>query len=119
MRFTRAVAILCFCVLGLAGVARAEHFTGSCSTQLNAVETAIQTAVFLGKNATSDQTNLLAKLDAAGAKISLGKFSDAVDKLQNISDTATALAGAAKPKLADATAINQAVGDTIACVGSL
>jgi hypothetical protein len=100
-------------------VARADHFTGACAFELNAVEAAIRSATFAGQNATTDQSNLLAKLEAANAKVAEGKFSDAVDKLDDISDKATALAGAAKPKLADATAINTAVASAIACVGRL
>jgi hypothetical protein len=102
-----------------AGAAKADHFMGSCANELNAVETAIQAGVFLGQNAATDQSNLLAKLEAAGAKIQLGKAADAVDKLQDISDKATALAEAPKPKLADATVINAAVTAAIACVGTL
>lgn len=49
----------------------------------------------------------------------MGKFSDAVDKLQDISDKATALAGAARPKLEDASGINSAVVDAIRCVAAL
>lgn len=106
------------CAFG-AGPAAASHYTGSCSTELNAVETAIDDAVFLGKKAGTDESNLDAKLDAAAAKIALQKYSDAIDKLENISDTATALAGAPKPKLDDATGINSAVSAAITCVGGL
>jgi long-subunit fatty acid transport protein len=102
-----------------ANVARANHFVGACAFELNAVEAAIQGAAFQGQNATTDQSNLLAKLEAANAKVADGKFSDAVDKLDEISDRATTLAGAPKPKLADATAINTAVTAAIACVGRL
>ncbi len=102
-----------------AGAARADHFDGACAYELNAVEAAIQGAQFLGQNAATDQSNLLAKLEAAGAKVRDSKFSDAVDKLDDLSDKATALAGAPKPKLADATAINMAVVAAINCVGKL
>ena len=100
-------------------VARADHFTGACGLELNAVEAAIQNAAFVGANPATDQSNLLAKLEAAAAKVQLDKPADAVDKLQNISDTATALAAAPKPKLEDASLINGAVVTAIACVGSL
>lgn len=102
-----------------AGAARADHVKGACALELNAVETAINAAVFQGPRANTDKSNLLAKLDAADAKVDLGKFSDAVDKLGEISDKATELANAPKPKLADATGINTAVSDAIACVGRL
>ncbi|MGE5128333.1 MAG: hypothetical protein ACM3IK_01780 [Sphingomonadaceae bacterium] len=114
-----AVVMLSAAVGGWTGVARANHFTDACASELNAVETAIESGVFLGKNASTDQSNLLAKLEAAAAKISLTKYDDAVDKLQNISDTATALADAPKQKLEDASGINAAVVIAIDCVGGL
>jgi hypothetical protein len=75
--------------------------------------------MFLGRNASTDQSNLLAKLEAAAAKVRLNKYDDAVDKLQNISDTATALADAPKQKLDDASRINSAVVTAIGCVSGL
>ncbi|HJV26570.1 MAG TPA: hypothetical protein VJ673_12855 [Aromatoleum sp.] len=102
-----------------AGQAHATHYTVACGTELNAVEAAIMAGLFLGKNASGDQGNLLAKLDAAAAKILLQKYADAIDKLEDVSNTATALAGASKPKLDDATAINSSVRAAIGCVGSL
>ena len=114
-----AAILLCATVGGWSGATLADHFTGACAIQLNATETAIQTAIFLGRNASTDRTNLLAKLQAAGAKVGLTKYSDAVDKLQNISDTATALANAPKPKIEDASGINAAVVTAIGCVGAL
>jgi hypothetical protein len=118
---TKAVVLTLFmAAMGMwTSVASANHFTGACAFELNAVEAAIHGATFSGQNATTDQTNLLAKLEAANAKIAEGKFSDAVDKLDEISDKATALAGAAKPKLADATGINTAVASAISCVARL
>ena len=86
---------------------------------MNAVQAAIDGGVFLGKNASSNQSNLGAKLEAAAAKIELNKYDDAVDKLLSISATATALADAPKPKLEDATFINGAVETAIGCVGGL
>ena len=114
-----AAMLLIATVGGWTGAASAEHFTGPCASELNAVETAIESGVFLGKKAATDQSNLLAKLEAAGAKLALEKYDDAVDKLQSISDTSTALANAPKPKLDDASGINEAVVTAIACVGSL
>lgn len=92
---------------------------GDCAYELAAVSDAINAAEFLGKKADTDRSNLLAKLQAAEGKVALDKFSDAIDKLVDISDTATALADAPKPKLGDATGINMAVTGAIACVGSL
>ena len=109
-----------FATAGLSStVTRADHFAGACATELNAVETAIGGGVFIGKSAATDQSNLLVKLEATAAKVQLGKYSDAVDKLQNISDTATALADAQRPKLEDASVINGTVVTAIGCVSSL
>lgn len=98
---------------------RADHFTGACGAELNAVEFAIDNGIFYGRNAASSQSNLLTKLEAAAAKIALGKYSDAADKLLDISDSATKLAESSKPKLEDASAINGSVGQAIGCVGAL
>ncbi|MGE5337732.1 MAG: hypothetical protein ACM3PU_07880 [Gemmatimonadota bacterium] len=110
-------------------VARATHFAdlrpcsnggiGTVGSTLNAVELAINSAAFLGRNATSDQSNLLSKLQFAYSKATQQKWGDAMQKLQDISDTATALAGAAKPKLDDATGINNAVTVATACMTGL
>ena len=116
---TRALFVSLGILMFVPGTSQASHYTGSCSLELNAVETSINSAVFLGRNATTDKSNLLAKLDAANAKISQAKYGDAIDKLVDISDAATALAGAAKPKLDDATGINTAVGAAVSCVGLL
>jgi hypothetical protein len=113
------LALLTAAMGAWAGAARADHITGSCAFELNAVEAAIRAGTFLGQRADTDQSNLLAKLEAADAKVDFGKFPDAVDKLVEISDKATELAGAPKPKLADASGINAAVTAAIGCVGKL
>ncbi|NMG76365.1 hypothetical protein [Aromatoleum diolicum] len=105
-----------------AGPASAVEFvkySGECATELNAVGQAIEDATFLGNKATTDESNLFAKLDAANAKVGLEKYDDAVDKLMNIVSTATALANAAKPKLDSAYGINTAAGAAMDCVGAL
>lgn len=92
---------------------------GTVGASLTAVETAINSAAFLGNRATSDKSNLLAKLEAAYSKALAGKWGDAIQKLGDISDTATALAGAPKPKLDDATGINNAVINATRCMSGL
>ncbi len=49
-----------------------------------------------------DESNLLAKLEVAGAKVALAKYSDAVDKLTDISDKASELAKPPKRSLHEA-----------------
>ncbi len=100
------------------GAANANHFIGVCSIELNTLEQAINDANFLGQRAETNKSNLLTKLEAAAAKMDQGKPSDAIDKLQSISDTATDLANAAKPKLEDATLINTSAGSAIQCVSA-
>jgi len=91
----------------------------ACLSDLTAVDVAISAATFIDPKADSNRSNLEAKQDAAEAKLSCGKLSDAMDKLLDISDKATAWADAPKPKLEDATGINEAVGDAITCIPGL
>lgn len=86
---------------------------------LNDVASAIESAHFEGKKAATNQSNLQTKLVNADAKIAGAKYPDAVDKLSDISDTATALANAQQPKLGDAQGINEAVAAAIVCVTAL
>ena len=116
-----AVALL-VTLAAVASPAYAEHpdYSGlACGAELNTLGSAIDVALFLGRNATTNQSNLLAKLASAATKVSQQKYPDAIDKLEDISNTATALAGALKPKLEDATAINDAATAAILCVGAL
>lgn len=110
-------ALAAAAISGWSSVAIADHFNGTCADELNAVEMAINAGRFTGKKAESDRTNLLAKLGAADRKIELNKYSDAVSKLEDISNTATALANAQpNSKLDSAENINEAVIDAIICV---
>jgi len=79
----------------------------------------IENAYFSGRNAATDQSNLLAKLAAADGKIYRKKYADAISKLVEISDKATTLAGASKLDADDATGINYAVVAAINCVNGL
>jgi len=89
-----------------------------CDVEMIAVQTAIDGGTYGGRNATSNMSNLEAKLEAAVAKLALLKPDGAVDKLDDISEKATAWANAPKAKLNDATTINYAVADAISCIGS-
>jgi len=86
---------------------------GLVGAAFNGVENAINAGVF--KRA-GDQSNLLIKLAAANQKTLQNKFGDAIDKLDDISSAATALANAAKPKLDSADGINAAVLTAVACL---
>jgi len=88
-----------------------------CDVEMSDVLYAINDGQFLGRKGDMDKANMLAKYDAAVVKLGYYKFSDAVDKLLDISDKATALATAGKPKLEDSTAITESVSAAIQCVG--
>ena len=62
-----------------------------CDVEMSDVLYAINDGQFLGRKADMDRSNMLTKYDAAVAKLGFYKFSDAIDKLSDISDKATAL----------------------------
>ena len=88
-----------------------------CDVEMSDVLYAINGGDYMGRKADMDKSNMLAKYDAAKAKLGFYKFSDAIDKLLDTSDKATALATAGKPKLVDSTAITESVSAAIQCVG--
>ena len=88
-----------------------------CVEEMSDVYYAINDGDFIGRKAEMDKSNMLTKDDAAVSKLKLYKFSDAIDKLDNISDKATLLATAGKPKLGDSTVITEAVSAAIQCAG--
>jgi len=117
-------AFALFTTLGVTHPAHATDYTntntlvcpsgiGTVGVALDAVGGAIEAGNFARA---PDQSNLLVKLSNANSKTLLAKWGDAIDKLQDISDKATDLAGASKPKLDSAEAINAAVSGAIACL---
>lgn len=92
---------------------------GDCAAELAQVEVAIEQSQFLGQRAEMDRNNLLATLGESDEKVAVDKYDDAIAKLESISNKALTLAGAPKPKLADATPITTAVADAITCVRQL
>jgi len=111
-------------MLPVATLADDQH---GCDAALNDVQSAIEIAIFIdsgnarkkGADAETNRSNLLAKLDDARAKVGLHKWSDAIDKLTDISDKATLWTDADKQKLEDASEINYAVSAGINCIGNL
>jgi hypothetical protein len=99
----------------------AELVYTDCDDELGALRSAIDGARFSGKNAATDEGNLLGKVGAAEAKLAQGKTADAIQKLEDIRATVVALSTAAKPKLdaTDADAINEAVDAAEVCIRSL
>jgi hypothetical protein len=118
MKYSKMVAMLLVTSSPML-VSTAYASDALCSDYMVAVQSAIDGGIYSGRNATSNESNLEVKLEAAEMKLTDYKFGDAVDKLYDLSDKATAWADAPKEKLDDATAINYAVADAIACIGSL
>lgn len=118
------IAVAAIATLAVVLPARATDYTnsnplacpsgvGMIGVALDAVGGTVEAGVFVRF---ADQSNLLVKLSNANSKTLLAKWGDAIDKLQDISDKATELAGAPKPKLNSADGINAAVGAAIACL---
>jgi hypothetical protein len=84
--------------------------------QLDAVQAAILGGGFTNER---DRTNMLGKVNAAASKAAVRKWDDANGKLQDVSDQALALAGAAKPKLTGADAIVNAAYAAQLCMTGL
>lgn len=102
----------------MVGVAHASGpYAGSCGASLDAVEAAINATTFYEPKAATNRSNLILKLDSAASKLKQNKPLDAIGNLESISDRATELATAAKPKINDATGINTAAAAAITCVG--
>lgn len=74
---------------------------GTVGIALDGVESAILAGDFLNAR---DRTSMLGKLSSAASKAGVRKWADANAKLEDITDQANALAGAAKPKLGSAAA---------------
>jgi hypothetical protein len=74
-----------------------------------------------GNNAEQTRANLAAKLTAASAKLTEGKYLDAIDKLLDFRTSVEKLATAPKPKisLADAQLLITDVDNAIACIQGL
>lgn len=83
---------------------------GTVGLALDAVEAAVLAGDFLNGR---DRTSMLGKVSNAASKAGARKWADANGKLEDVSDQAVALAGAAKPKLGSAAAdaiVNAAYG---------
>ena len=113
-----ATAALLIAGVGMWATGARAQQQRACSDELTAVSNAIGQAQFLGKNAAADASNLNGKVEEATAKAEQVKFADSIAKLADISSTATALASAPKPKLADASGINSAVDRAVACLSA-
>lgn len=89
---------------------------GTVGLALDGVQAAIVAGTFTNQR---DQTNMLSKLSSGASKAAARKWGDAIAKMEDISDQAVALAGAAKPKLVGADAIVNAAYGAQVCMGGL
>src|SRR5215218_9948350 len=90
-----------------------------CQADIAALKVETQNATFIGQNAAKDQAGLIGKLDSASAKVSQGKFADALANLQSFRTKVAALEGQGKISSADAAALIAGADETIACVQGL
>jgi hypothetical protein len=78
-----------------------------CVDEMSDVYYGIDGGDFNGRNGEMNKSRMLAKYDAAVSKLKLYKFSDAIDKLDDIAEKATVLS----------TAITKSVSAAIQCAG--
>jgi hypothetical protein len=123
MKFTNkaAILLLTLCMTGASQVVLADD---NCSYAFGAVDQAIMDAEFFSGRPgweSRDEGNMLLKVQKAIAKVSAGKYSDAIEKLGDISEKANALADpdSGKKKLEDASGINDAIYAAAVCINTL
>ncbi len=97
----------------------ATEFDSNGTVIYGEVAMAIDEGVYTRKRASTDESNLLAKLAAAEGKVWHNKFSNAIATLEQMTDKATSLVESPKPKLEDANDINYALASAMDCVGNL
>lgn len=122
MKTLSAVAAA-FLVLSLALIGSPVGATtvSGCQALISEIRTETGSVQFLARNAARDQAGLLAKLDAAWAKIDQVKFSDAIQKLADYKKKVLALMAAGKiGPSADFTAtpdmLVHGADDAVACI---
>ena len=101
-----------------AGPAHAQT-VDECQADIAALRVQTQNAHFIGQNAAKDQAGLIGKLDSASAKLSQGKFRDALANLQSFRAKVVALDQQGKIAHQDALALIAGADDAIACVQGL
>lgn len=90
-----------------------------CQTEIAALRAQTQNVTFIGQNAAKDQAGLVGKLDSASAKLSKGKFQDALANLESFRTRVVAPEQQGKISPADASALIAGADETIACVQGL
>src|SRR5215203_5020569 len=90
-----------------------------CQADIAVLRTQTQSATFVGQNAARDQAGLVGKLDSANAKLSQGKFQDALANLQSFRAKVVALDQQGKIDHEDALALIAGADKAISCVQDL
>lgn len=90
-----------------------------CQADIAALKVETQNATFIGQNAAKDQAGLIGKLDSASAKVSQGKFADALANLQSFRAKVVALDQQGKIAHEDALTLIAGADEAIACVQGL
>jgi len=90
-----------------------------CQADIGTLKVETQNATFIGRNAAKDQAGLIGKLDSAGAKLSQGKFQDALANLQSFRAKVVALDQQGKIDHEDALLLIAGADEAIACVQDL
>jgi hypothetical protein len=90
-----------------------------CQADIAALRVQTQSATFTGQNAVKDQAGLVGKLDSASAKLSQGKFTDALANLQSFRTRVVTLDQQGKISHTDALALIVSADEAIACVQGL
>lgn len=126
----RGAAVAGAMALGLvlasgAGTAKAETFD-ECQAGIATIGFELDDVTFLGRG--NDEDGIRRTLDNASNKLSLAKFADAIQKLEDARTKVVELRDAAKPKIADATPddgvddiqeVLNAIDAAIACIDAL
>jgi len=120
--------------LAAAAPARAQSTPAECKARLGLIQSdldAIYTAGAIGgNNPGQTYSSLSSKLQTAGAKLDLRKYTDALRKLQDFQIAVITMRDAAKPKLSaadagllldgdDRSALDEGVNGAITCVALL
>lgn len=90
-----------------------------CQAEIAALRTQTENTTFIGQNADKDEAGLIGKLDSASAKLSQGKFQDALANLQSFRAKVVALEQQGKISSTNAAALISGADGSIACVQGL
>ena len=116
--FTLVAFVFTLAVGALAAPASAATVE-ECQAQITALRQATETATFVGQNAEKTRTGLLGKLDAASADLTVGKNTDAIQKLTDFRTKVEQLNAQGKIAPANAATLITGADNTILCIQSI